>query len=434
MRKFLLFLLCCFYLETIVSQNGKDDYVSENFIRYDDHIYKPNIKTVQCHESSFSMNPPMIEFHSDQQIEVSFDDLEGGFKTYQYTFYHCDASWNPDDLMVSEYLSGFFDDQVTNRNSSFNTVVQYTHYSFAFPNTAIRFTKSGNYIVLVYENGSKEEPVLTRRFVLYENLVTIGANVHQPLGSDKLYNTHEVDFSIFFTAYKITNPYIDLKVVVTQNNRWDNAIYGLKPLFVKDNELTFDYDDGSNCFNANNEFRFVDIKSVKYPGPATANMFRDSVSKIMQIYQKYDEARMFKRYSNIRDINGRYLIKANEGTNSDLEADYFQVYFFLPYEQSVSIGNLYIGGQLSMWKYGKENKLNYNEKRKGYEGSLFLKQGYYDYQYLLLRDGENKGDAEFIEGNRAETENDYTIYIYHRTNGTFYDRLICVKNLNSVRN
>lgn len=434
MNKIALFFTLCFLLATARGQEKKDEYVNDNFLRYDDYIYQPNIRTVLCHESSFEMNPPMIELNSDQQIMVSFDDLDGGFKTFQYTFYHCDAAWNPDDLMVNEYLSGFFDDQVSNRTSSFNTTVQYTHYKFQFPNSAIRFTKSGNYVVLVYENGNKEEPVLTRRFVLYESLVTIGANVHQPLGSDKLYNTHEVDFSIFHTKYNVTNPYIDLKVVITQNNRWDNAIYGLKPLFIKENELTYDYDDGSNCFNAGNEFRSVDIKSVKYPGPNTARMFRDSASKVFHVFQKNDESRTFKRYVNIRDINGRLLVKANEAGNSETEADYMWVHFFLPYEVPIAGGSVYITGGLAMWKFGKENRMNYNEKRKGYECSLFLKQGYYDYQYAYVTDGETKGEPELIEGNRAEAENDYTIYVYHRTVGMFYDRLICVKNLNSVRN
>jgi hypothetical protein len=63
-----------------------------------------------------------------------------------------------------------------------------------------------------------------------------------------------------------------------------------------------------------------------------------------------------------------------------------------------------------------------------------LKQGFYNYQYAFLRDGDNKLDIEYIEGNQGQTENDYTILIYHRAMGTFYDRLISVKNLNSIRN
>ena len=39
------------------------------------------------------------------------------------------------------------------------------------------------------------------------------------------------------------NPYGDLYVVIRQNGRWDNAISGLNPVFVRDNELIYDYDE-----------------------------------------------------------------------------------------------------------------------------------------------------------------------------------------------
>jgi hypothetical protein len=391
------------------AQTEKEEYVKDNFLRNEDHVYKPTIKTVLCHESSFEMNPPMIDLHSDQKIQVSFDDLEGGFKTFQYTFLHCDASWNPDDLMISEYLSGFFDDQINTRSSSFNTIISYTHYKFQFPNTAMQFSKSGNYLLLVYENGNKEDLLITRRIVVYENLVNISARVHTPLGSDKLYNSHEVDFSVLFKNYQITNPYQDIKVVITQNQRWDNAIYGLKPVFVKDNELTYDYDDGSNCFSATNEFRSTDIKSYKYPGPNTENIFRDSISKQFQVFQKKDEQRSFKRYVNVQDINGRMLIKCNECNNSEIEGDYFLVHYFLPFDLPPDNGDIYLTGGFCKWKCTPENKMVYSKKRKGYEVSLFLKQGFYNYQYAFLRDGDNKLDIEYIEGNQGQTENDYTI-------------------------
>lgn len=427
-------LLLFLVVGTIYGQIKKDEYVNDNFLRFEDHIYKSNIRTVQLHESSFEMNQPMLDFYSDQTLKLSFDDMDGGNKTYQITFYHCDAGWKQDDLMVSEYINGFYDDQVNNRSTSFNTVALYSHYVYSFPNTSVKFSKSGNYVLLVYENGNKEEPVLTRRFVLYENLINIGATVHQPLGSDKLYNMHEVDFSLFYNKYQVTNPFTDLKVVITQNNHWESAITDLKPVFVKDNELTFDFDDGTNCFDSGNEFRHVDIKSTKYPADNTASLFRDSVSKIFQAYLRKDEARTFKRYVNIRDINGRQLIKANEVSNSEIEGDYFWVHFFLSYDVPLADGNLYVMGNFNNWKNSKENKMIYNAARKGYECSMYLKQGYYDYQYIFYRDGDNKGDVTQIEGNQAQADNDYTIFIYHRTNGQFFDRLIAVKNLNSVRN
>ena len=424
---FMPFLIC-------FSQGRQDEYVNERFLRYEDHVYKSTIKTVLCHESSFEMNPPMIELNSGQQIQVSFDDLEGDFRTFQYSFIHCDASWNPDDLMVSEYLSGFFDDQITNRASSFNTTVQYTHYKFQFPNTTLQFTKSGNYLLYIYENGNKEELVITRRIVVFEKLVGVSARVHTPLGSDKLFNSHEVDFTVFHKNYQIINPNLDLKVVITQNHRWDNVVSGLKPVFIKDNELVYDFDDGSNCFNANNEFRSTDIKSYKYPGPNTERIYRDSASKEWFVIQRKDEQRSFKKYVNIQDINGRFLIKCNECNNMDIESDYMRVFYFLPFDMPPDNGNVYIVGGFSKWKALPENRMTYNQKLKRYEGTLLLKQGFYNYQYAFLRDSDQVLDIEYFEGNQGQTENDYTIYLYHRGIGTYYDRLISVSNLNSVRN
>jgi hypothetical protein len=427
---YLIFLVTC---SINAQQKNKEDYVDDNYMRYDNYIYKENIKTVLLYESSFEMNPPTIELNSPQILELSFDDLDQGNKTYQATFFHCDANWSPDDLVLSEYLTGFFDDNVTDRTSSFNTTIGYSHYKYNFPNQYVKFTKSGNYVLLIYENGNRENPVITRRFILYENLVQITGNVHQPLGSDKLYNSHEVDFSVIFKEYNINNPYLYLKITITQNNRWDNAIYGINPMFVKEGQLTFDYDDGTNCFDAGNEFRSLDIKSCRYPGPNTASFFRDSVTKIFNTALKKDEARTFNRYQLMQDINGRMLIKANEATNSNTEADYMWVHFFLSYDVPITDGNLYVMGALTQWKYSKENKMKYDEKRKGYECKLLLKQGYYNYQYLFLRDNENSGDVKMFEGNRAECENDYTIYVYYKGIGNFYDRLIAVKNLNSLR-
>jgi len=40
-------------------------------------------------------------------------------------------------------------------------------------------------------------------------------------------------------------------------------------------------------------------------------------------------------------------------------------------------------------------------------------------------------DETITEGNHWETENDYSIYVYHRQRGTYYDQLIGIRRLNS---
>jgi hypothetical protein len=53
---------------------------------------------------------------------------------------------------------------------------------------------------------------------------------------------------------------------------------------------------------------------------------------------------------------------------------------------------------------------------------------------MFIYNNEPAPDQTFIEGMHQETENDYTIYVYHHPVGTFYDQLIGVKRLNSIKN
>jgi len=47
-----------------------------------------------------------------------------------------------------------------------------------------------------------------------------------------------------------------MKVVLTQNYRWDNAVYDIKPTFNTPTQLTYSLDDAST-FNGGNEFRIL---------------------------------------------------------------------------------------------------------------------------------------------------------------------------------
>jgi hypothetical protein len=53
-----------------------------------------------------------------------------------------------------------------------------------------------------------------------------------------------------------------------------------------------------------------------------------------------------------------------------------------------------------------------------------LKQGTYNYQYLFVPYGEKQGYTHHIEGNFHQTENRYSIYVYHRDFDDRYDKLI----------
>jgi hypothetical protein len=405
------------------------DYLTNSSIRYEDFTYKQNIKSVQLFDASFELSQPIINFDSDDKLKLAFDDLDGERSNFSYTFIHCNSDWQPSDLLPNEYIEGFNDNPINDYVFSFNTLQKYVHYSTIFPNSNVRLTKTGNYILKVYENGDPDNIVLTRRFLIFKNKIKIQAKVKPASIIAERNYRQEIDFTINRAGYQINNPYGDLKIVITQNNRWDNMKTDLKPLFVRDDELVFDYDD-INVFNGGNEFRNFDMKSIRYLSERLYKVRKDSMGYKVELMN--DENRAFKRYSFIQDINGKCLIKNQDGRNSETDAEYCYVHFFIPYESPMKDGNFYVFGAFNAWQCSNENMLKYNYERFGYECSLYLKQGYYNYEYIFIDDKTKQADETLIEGNHQETENDYSIYVYHRAIGTYYDQLIGVRKLNSM--
>lgn len=414
---------------TTADSTSKQEYYKKNQLVYEDHVYLKNIRTVQLHEKSWELSPPLIRLNSEQALLLSFDDLDANLKNYSYTITHCNADWQPSDLIFSEYADGFPENYINGYQYSFNTIQRYTHYSVTFPNDNLKITKTGNYLVKVYLDGDADNVVLTKRFMVFDERVEIGAAMRQPMDEYRNYK-QEVNFVIRHPALDIRDPYGDVKVVLLQNDRWDNAITGLKPVFIRDKELSYDFTSGENAFWSGNEFRHFDIKSIRYQSDRIKDVVTDSAANY--VYLVSDEKRS-KRYYSKSDINGKYLVKIQEGTRSEVEADYAMVNFFLPWSTPLTDGDIYVFGELSNWGYTPDCKMKYNYERFGYEANILLKQGYYNYEYMFLKDGAKTGDVSFVEGSYYDTENDYTILVYHRTIGTDYDQLIGVKRLNSMK-
>ena len=75
--------------------------------------------------------------------------------------------------------------------------------------------------------------------------------------------------------------------------------------------------------------------------------------------------------------------------------------------------------------------MQFNNRTKSYEQTLLLKQGGYNYLYVLVPKESKTGSTQRIEGSFWQTENEYAIYVYQRAFGQRYDKLIAVKVLQS---
>jgi hypothetical protein len=424
-NRYSFFILALFILLTDLS--GQNYGVGDEVIQ--DKIYSESIKSVQFYRAGWELTYPVIGLMSEDQVCLSFDELTGEVKDLSYTLIHCDAGWRPSSISKEEYMDGFQTNQIHDYSLSFNTYFNYIHYTLVMPNEDVRFRISGNYILKIYKDFNEEHVIMTKRFAVAESVVSIKAEVKRPVIQPFMDTGHEVSFSVLYGNLPVLDPYSEIQVTVCQNNRWNLAITGLKPLFYKDGILEYT-DHHNNIFPGGNEYRNFDIKSLRYQTEFVKNI--EYIPPYYHIELFPDKSRAGKVYFYNEDINGRYFIDIQEGKDKDTEADYVYVHFTLAYDAPVQDGRVYVFGALTNWTVDESNMMEYNFERKAYELTMLLKQGYYNYEYVFVADGSPVIDAFYFESSHYEAENDYLIYVYYRTNNSRYDRLVGYQIVNSL--
>lgn len=416
---FLLILAC----QTAISAENDSVF-------YTNHVFDKEIRSVLLFKEGWQLSNPVIRLGSDDKLLLQFDRLSDNSENYYYTFIHCSKDWEKSDLSFPDYLDGFDENQIESYKPSFNTTIRYWHYELSFPNDDIDFTISGNYILLVYPFGEPDKPVLTRRFMIAEQTTGIAANIHRPQISNGYESKQQIDFVVNYSGISINDPYRDIFTSILQNGRWDNQKKNLKPDFVGNNQLTYNTLSDRNIFPGGNEYRYFDIKSIRYQSEFIRKI--DYVGGSYHVYLYPSEDREFKPYFYNPDLNGNYYIATQEGRDPATDADYLYVYFTVPAPNLTGRENIYVVGGFNDWTFNEASKMTYNAVSRNFECTLLLKQGWYNYEYVYLKQGETRGEPTLFEGSHYETENDYLFLVYYRNQRDRYDRLIITETSNSV--
>lgn len=390
-------------------------------LRYYDYVYLDNIKTVKFHIEGLLLSTPILDLNAGTALELSFDDMDGDAKSYTYTIVQCNADWTPSNLVETEYIDGFQEVDLVDFEYSFKAKTIYTHFRLYLPNNDMGITKSGNYLLKVYENEDRKRLAITRRFMVVETLVSVIPDVVRPAKVSRSDTHQEIDFRVTHKNFEIRNPRQELFVTVLQNGRWDNAITGLLPLFSRQEEQVYDYQD-KVVFPAGKEFRYLDLRSLRY---ASENIdLIEYINNQYEVVLRMDKKRSNSGYLEIEDINGNFVIETLDDDEHDIESDYANVLFSLYSPTEMYDQDIYIFGGLTDWQLKPAFKMIYNPAVSAYVGKVKLKQGYYNYLYAALPRGANQPDFEETEGNWYESKNLYTILVYYRAFGGRYDRLI----------
>ena len=378
-----------------------------------------NVRTLQVRLSGDPLAPPVALLGHDEGIVISFDMLADDPEYLYYRIVHCNADWTPSDLSDVEYIDGFNGLPVDDYSLSFNTYRNYVHYRIALPNEEVRFRLSGNYAVLVYPEGNPDSLLLTACFSITENLVALGCEITTRTDVDYNKAHQQLSFKVMYPQYEIRNPREELKVSITTNVGYDDGVTVSQPLYVRNQELEYAHTPRL-VFPAGNEYRRFETVSRHYNtiGVESMRYFDPYYHAIL----KTDYPRASGAYVYDETQNGHFYIRTDDSEEADTEADYFVVHFMLATGALVE-GEVYIDGEFTHGRLDETTRMTYNPETRAYEKDMLLKQGAYNYRYLLQRPGA-KADAAPIEGNFYETRNEYQIRVYHRPQGARYDRLI----------
>lgn len=397
-------LLLCFTI-TITAQRNE--------------VISPDIATLQVRNVNQPLTMlPIIQLNSNEQIQISFDRFGHEYHRYTYKITHCEADWSPStQLFSTDYLDGFQDNLLINQiQESVNTNVIYTHYTLNLPNDQCRITMSGNYKVEVYDE--EDNKLLTAYFMVVEPLMKVELTYTSNTDIDVNQSHQQVGMMLKFGNLMVTNPATQVKTVILQNARWDDARVNIQPQLISRDGLQWQH-CRQFIFDAGNNYRKFECLSVDHPTMGIERINWDGHN-----YQAYLWPDLPRRnYVFDESGQGIFIIRNSDNNGNDYLSDYVYVNFTL--QTDTSDDAIYISGGLTNHHLSPQYKMKYNETQHLYTLSLLLKQGYYSYEYVKIKPD---GTTQILpsEGNFYQTKNHYQALVYFKGVNDRTDRLVAV--------
>jgi len=399
MRAIISFILVFFVAQASIGQKK---------LEFIDKSYEDEIRTVMLYPSlggSRNNLRSAVAPIQNQNLVLEFDDLQAERSNYYVKLVHCNHDWSKSALMELDFLTDYNEFPINEYDLSSNVSLAYVHYFFQVP--AVKLP--GNYLLIVYRESDENDILLTRRFMIYSNQVSIAQDNQLQAASTLRGSNQQLNFKVNYSAVEVINPMESIHAVIRQNQRWDNIRLKVNPSFIREDkrELEYRFFDQDDQFKAGNEFRFVDFRSLNYPGQNTGRMDRSKRPFHMSV--QTDKSREDQAYAIYADLNGNYVIENQDYPDAARSGDYVFVTFTLA-SPPVN-GQLYLLGAMNDWRKSPESRMTFRKDQNVYETTLLLKQGLYNYQYWVEAE---KTNGFQLEGSHFETENFYEILIYYR--------------------
>ena len=204
MRNILFFLLVLAATQSLPAQ------------RLPDHVYMQDIRTTKLFQQNNQQSMPLLVLGSSDLLELHFDDMCGYPRNYYYTFQLCNADWSPADVNVFDYIKGFSQNRLSQYRVSSITKTKYVHYQALLPERNCVPVKSGNYLLKVFLDADTSKLAFTKRMLVVDNKVIVGAQAQQPFDNEVLRTHQKIQFSVNTLQLNILSTQ-QVKAVVLQN-------------------------------------------------------------------------------------------------------------------------------------------------------------------------------------------------------------------------
>lgn len=386
-------------------------------------VFHPSMMSLQVHGLGNDQLPPVMTLNGSDGVVVKWDELAEDRRYMRYELKHCDSQWRVDQLVDSEFIDGFNEGEVDDYAYSYGTKTHYVHYSIALPHGNMRPLVSGNYLLRVYDESDPGTTLLQARFYVVEPRVKVSASVSSRTDIDYNASHQQVSVDVDTDNLPMHDYFSNIWLVVSQNSRIDNERVAAHPLRVVPPHLYFE-SNPALIFPAGNEYRRFETVSTTYPG-----MGVEDISYAEPYYHftlQTDCPRREEMYSFDSTQHGRYRVREYNSSSSDIEAEYAVTHFALDLPE-LHNADLFIDGDMMLRRFDDSSRMVYNRATRRYELSPLLKQGAYNYQYLVVpRNGSTVGQTALVEGDFYQTVNEYLIRAYYRLPGDRYDRLVGV--------
>ncbi|MBU2948912.1 DUF5103 domain-containing protein [Zobellia uliginosa] len=359
-----------------------------------------------------------------ETIKLEFDDITASESDYYYKIIHCNYDWQPSQLLKSQYLNGVDNQRIINYENSYSTLQSYSNYKLSIPNENVGLKVTGNFVLEIYNDSYELQ--FSRRFVVYKDAITVGGTIKRSRDFNFINEKQVVQFNINAGNFQLVNPKKEVKIAILQNHQWETALYDVAPQYTMGTELVYKYDQETS-FYGGNEFLNFDTSDLRAP---TSQISRIEVDDLYNHYLFSNTYRADQPYSYFPDINGDFVIRTLQGDDNSREAEYTKVHFSLPYDERLELDEVYVYGKFNNYALSEENKMVYNENNGMMEAILLLKQGFYNYKYVIKR-ADSTIETNTIGGNFHFTENNYLILVYYRNFGDLYDSIIGIGAANS---